>query len=334
MSYLIYCKPMDVVFEADESETLLAAALRNGHVLPHCCGNGLCGTCKVRVVDGTVEQNRPANGALSDLDAEGGFALLCQSTPKTNVTVQCNVIPETAQIPVRRIMGRVHRLERAADDVMRIWVKLAEKDSLLFAAGQHVNFVLGAGVRRCISLANPPSEGNLLELHLKNYGGALSRHIFEKLKEKDLVRLEGPLGIFAIRRSSSKPIIFMAGGTGFSPIKSMIESLRLEGSTRPAALYWGGRRPKDLYLNDMAQAWADESDMTYVPVLSDAIAEDNWSGRTGFPHHAVAEDFPDLRQHQVYICGAPAMIEATRKELTTRCGLDPEDFFTDEFKKS
>jgi CDP-4-dehydro-6-deoxyglucose reductase len=334
MSHLISCQPMGMAFEANAGETLLAAALRNGQMLPHCCGNGLCGTCKVRVVAGTVEQNRPAKGVLSDQEAAQGFALLCQSVASSDVTVQCNVIPETAQIPVRRIMGRVHRLERAADDVMRLWVKLPENDSLLFAAGQHVNFVLSGGVRRCISLANPPTEDKLLELHLKNYGGALSQHVFEKLKENDLVRLEGPLGIFAIRRSSSKPIIFIAGGTGFSPIKGMVETLRQESSTRPVALYWGGRRPKDLYLDEMAKAWASDSGMAYVPVLSDVEAEDNWTGRTGFTHHAVAQDFPDLSQHQVYICGAPAMIDAAREEFTMRCGLDPDDFFTDEFKKS
>jgi CDP-4-dehydro-6-deoxyglucose reductase len=332
MHYTIQCRPLGLEYECAPDETLLAAALRHGYTIPHSCSSGRCGTCKVRVLEGDVERSGPADCALTEEEAKEGLALLCQSRARSPVTVELNMIEETAHIPVRRIMGRVQGLERVASDVMRITLALPKDDEVAFAAGQHVNVVLGPRVRRCVSLANRPGEPGVLELHLKNYGGVLSHHVFEKMKVGDLLRMEGPLGIFAVRRRTEKPIIFAASGTGFAPIKSMVEMLIQEGSKRPVAFYWAGRRPADLYMDELARGWEQRAGLRYVPVLAAPEPEDNWQGRVGFVQDAIAEDYPDLSGHEVYVCGAPIVIESARRVLTERCGL--RDFYTDEFKKS
>jgi len=332
LSHQIRCHPLDLTYASGEDETLLAAALRQGHTIPHSCRSGRCGTCKVRILRGSVARTTPKDCALSDAEAAEGLALLCQSQARSDVELELNMIAETAHIPVRRIMGRVQSLDRLAHDVMRIRIKLPEGDVLQFAAGQHVNVVLSANVRRCVSIANAPEDEGVVELHLKHYGGVLSTHVFEKMQVGDIVRMEGPLGIFAIRRHSDAPIIFAASGTGFSPIKAMVEMLMHEGSRRPVAFYWAGRRPPDLYMDALARSWQQHMGLRYVPVLAEPLPEDGWQGRTGFVQDAIAQDYPDLRGHELYICGAPIMIESARQTLQQRCGL--QDFYTDEFKKS
>lgn len=279
-----------------------------------------------------MDRSQLNDSALSAAEEAEGLALLCQTRARSPVTLELNMIDETADVPVRRIMGRVHELQQVADDVMRIVVKLPEGDILKYAAGQHVNIVLGPAVRRCVSIANSPGQDGFVELHLKNYGGVLSKHVFEKMKVGDLLRMEGPLGIFAIRRRTEKPIIFVASGTGFAPIKSMVERLIDEGSRRPVAFYWAGRRPGDLYMDELARGWEQRAGVRYVPVLAQPLPEDSWEGRTGYVQDAIAEDFPDLSGHELYICGAPILIESARDVLQARCGL--QAFYTDEFKKS
>lgn len=332
MQHEIHCRPLGVTYLSDEDETLLAAAVRQGHTVPHSCSTGRCGTCKVRILEGEVERATPKECALTAGEEAEGLALLCQSRARSPVTLELNMIDETADIPVRRITGRVHELEQVANDVMRITVKLPEGDTLRYAAGQHVNVVLGPSVRRCVSIANSPDQDGLVELHLKHYGGILSTHVFEKMKAGDLLRMEGPLGVFAIRRRTEKPIIFVASGTGFAPIKSMVERLIQEGSRRPVAFYWAGRRPADLYMDELARSWERRAGLRYVPVLAQPLPEDGWQGKTGFVQDVIAEDFPDLSGHELYICGAPVLIDAARNVLQARCGL--RDFYTDEFKKS
>jgi CDP-4-dehydro-6-deoxyglucose reductase len=156
--------------------------------------------------------------------------------------------------------------------------------------------------------------------------------VFGKMKERDILRFEGPHGTFFLREDSDKPIVFVASGTGFAPIKSVIEHALAEGVKRPMALYWGGRRPKDLYMNELALKWvAEHPDFRYVPVISDALPEDAWTGRTGFVHRAVMEDFPDLSGYQVYACGVPVMVDAARSDFVAQCGLPEDEFYADSF---
>ena len=206
-----------------------------------------------------------------------------------------------------------------------------------FLAGQYLEFLLKDGQRRAYSIANAPEQEGPLELHIRHLpGGLFTDFVFgavtPALKEKDILRFEGPLGSFFLREDSKKPIIFVAAGTGFAPIKSIIEQMQAKKIQRPIHLYWGGRRPGDLYLNDLCQAWEKEiSDFKYIPVISDALAEDGWQGRTGFVHQAVMVDHPDMQDFQVYACGAPVMVNAARNDFSDKCQLPEEEFFADSF---
>lgn len=329
----ISCLPVEMAFEAAADESILAAALRAGVMLPHSCKTGLCGTCRVRVVDGRVDFDVAKARGLSRHDRDEGHVLLCQTRAVSDVTIECSLVEETRDVPVRRVAARVVGVDPLADDVRRIRLALPEGERLDFVAGQHMNVVLSGGVRRCVFLANTPSGGDReLEMHLRNYGGVLSKYVFESIKDGDLMRMEGPLGTFVLRGGSDRPLLFVASGTGFSPVKSMIETLIARRSGRPMALYWGGRRPSDLYLHELAGRWRDEAGLAYVPVVSDGQAADAWQGRTGFVHQAVMDDFDDLSGHDVYVCGTPAMVDAARRDFIGARGLPSRQFFADAFQ--
>jgi CDP-4-dehydro-6-deoxyglucose reductase len=331
MSYRITIKPSDHAFEAQSDDTVLEAALREGYVLAYSCRNGACGTCKGKVLAGTVDYGTYQAETLTDADKQQGLALFCQARPQSDLVIECREINAVKDIPVRTLPCRVHHMAKLAPDVMRIQLKLPANERLLFLAGQYLDILIRGGMRRSLSMANPPHDDQLLELHLRNYGGPFSQHVFGKMKEKDILRFEGPLGTFFLREDSAKPIIFVASGTGFAPIKAMIENALHKGITRPMTLYWGGRRSADLYLTELAQTWARDQGIAYVPVLSEAQPEDNWIGRTGFVHRAVMEDFSDLAGYQVYACGTPLMVDAARNDFTAACSLPEAEFYSDAF---
>jgi CDP-4-dehydro-6-deoxyglucose reductase len=234
---------------------------------------------------------------------------------------------------VKVLPSRVQRMERVADDVMVIYLKLPAAERLQFLAGQYLEFLLKDGSRRSFSMGNAPHDDEFVQLHVRHVaGGQFTDHVFGKMKERDILRFEAPLGTFFLREDSPKPIVLVASGTGFAPIKSILEHAFKKGSTRPMVLYWGGRRPKDLYMNALAEKWAAEhAHFRYVPVVSENLPEDGWSGRTGFVHRAVMEDFPDLSGHQVYACGVPVMVDSARRDFVQHCRLPEEEFFADSF---
>ncbi|OWT60306.1 CDP-6-deoxy-delta-3,4-glucoseen reductase [Candidimonas nitroreducens] len=329
-TFPLTCEPIGRTIEVHRDESLLAAALKAGMALPHSCRNGVCGTCKARIVHGVVDRGQYQAAALSEREREQGYALLCQAKPRSAVTIECKVIAAAAGIPVRKMVSRVLELERLAPDVMRIRLKLPAGHELRFLPGQYIDIVMNPKIRRSLSLANAPHGQGWLELHLRNYGGPFSTHVFTAMKVNDLLRFEGPLGTFFVREDSDKPMIFVGSGTGFAPIKAMIENALHRGCERPMILYWGGRRPADLYLNGLANSWVERG-LSYVPVVSEARPDDGWTGRTGFVHRAVMEDFPDLSGVQVYACGAPVVVDSARSEFTTQRGLPPEEFYADSF---
>ena len=213
-------------------------------------------------------------------------------------------------------------------------LRLPANERLQFLAGQYIEFILKDGSRRSFSMGNAPHDDELVQLHVRHVaGGQFTDHVFGKMKERDILRFEGPLGTFFLREDSPKPVVFVASGTGFAPIKSIIEHTLRKGPTRPMVLYWGARRPKDLYMHELPQKWAAEHALhfRYVPVVSEALPEDHWSGRTGFVHRAVMHDLPDLSAHQVYACGVPVMVDAARRDFTQQCSLPEEEFFADSF---
>ena len=321
-------QPSGHEFDVEEGESVLTAALRQHLVLPYGCRNGACGSCKGRIVEGRVDYGVYQRKALTEEEKAQGKALFCQAKPLTELVIEARTIGAARDIPIRTLPCRVQKMERLADDVTVLQLRLPANERLQFLAGQYIEFLLKGGSRRSFSMGNAPHDDELIQLHVRHVaGGQFTDHVFGKMKERDILRLEGPLGSFFLREDSAKPIVFVASGTGFAPIKSIIEHALRKGVTRPMVLYWGGRRPKDLYMDALARQWPIE----YVPVISDALPEDNWGGRAGFVHSAVMQDFPDLSGHQVYACGVPVMVDAARRDFTQQCKLPDEEFFADSF---
>jgi CDP-4-dehydro-6-deoxyglucose reductase, E3 len=326
-------QPSGQSFDVEQSESVLTAALRQGVMLPYGCKNGACGSCKGKILSGAVDYGHYHARVLTEDERAHGKALFCQARPLGELVIECRTIGAAKDLAVRLLPCRVQKLDKVADDVVIVQLKLPANERLQFLAGQYIDFLLKGGERRSFSMANPPHADELIELHIRHVpGGSFTDHVFGKMKERDILRLEGPLGSFFLREDSSKPIVLVASGTGFAPIKSIIESALHRKVERPMVLYWGGRRPKDLYLNALAQKWAlEHRQFRYVPVASEARPEDAWSGRSGFVHRAVMQDLPDLSGTQVYACGVPAMIDAARKDFITQCQLPEDEFYADSF---
>jgi CDP-4-dehydro-6-deoxyglucose reductase len=320
-------------FTANPDETILEAALREGLILPYGCRDGACGSCKGRLIEGSIDYGKYSNKALTETEREAGMALFCQALALSDVIIEAREVRKAGDIQIRTLPCRVQKVERPTDDVIILYLKLPTNERLQFLAGQFLDILQKDGTRRSFSMANAPHADELLQLHVRHVaGGAFTDHVFGKMKERDILRFEAPLGTFFLREDSTKPIVFVASGTGFAPIKSIIESALAKGIARPMTLYWGGRRPRDLYMQDLPMKWAAEhAGFKFIPVISDALPEDNWTGRSGFVHRAVMEDFPDLSGCQVYACGVPVMVDAARRDFTTQCGLPENEFFADSF---
>jgi len=320
------------VFTVNDGETVLAAALREGIVIAYGCRHGSCGTCKGRLIEGTVDYGTYQAQAMTEAERDAGMALFCQAKPRADLVIQCREIGTAVKgMQIKMMPARVMKLRRAAPDVMLLELKLPTNEKFMFLAGQYVDLILRDGTRRSFSMANAPHDNEFLHLHLRNYGGPFSQHVFGAMKEKDILRVEGPFGTFFLREEATKPVVLLASGTGFAPIKAIVEHALHRDLKRPMTLYWGCRVRADLYLNELAERWHQEGKLRYVPVLSDAPASDNWAGRSGFVHRAVMEDFPDLSGHQVYACGAPIVVESAHRDFTAQCKLPEDDFFSDSF---
>lgn len=333
MTFQITVQPSGHQYACDADETVLAAAIRAGVGLPYGCKNGACGSCKGKVVDGAFHHKPHQARALSDAEKLQGYALMCCVVPEGDVAIEAREVGGSSDYPVRKMPTRVAALDRAAPDVAIIKLQLPANEALAYRAGQYIEFMLKDGKRRAYSLANAPSFDGPLELHIRHLpGGVFTDHVFGAMKERDILRFEGPLGTFFLREDSAKPIVLLASGTGFAPVKALMEHLKHLGSERPVTLYWGGRRPQDLYMNALCEQWTHDLPwFRYVPVISDALPEDGWTGRTGWVHSAVTQDVPDLSNYQVYACGAPLMVDAARRDYVALCGLPPDEFYADAF---
>ena len=336
MSFQVTLQPAERVFGVDRDEPILAAAIRQGIGLPYGCRDGACGSCKSRLLEGRVIHGAHQLKALSVAEEESGLILTCCATPQTDCVVEARTVPGAGEHPVLKMPTRVLQIERAAPDVIVLRMQLPANQNFQYRAGQYVEFILRDGSRRSYSMGNAPSQVGVppsIELHLRHLpGGKFTDMAFSTLKEKDILRMEGPFGSFFLREDSPKPIVLLASGTGFAPIKALIEHMRDKGINRPATLYWGCRRPADLYRHDACLQLAEALPwLRYVPVLSEPVEGDAWTGRTGFVHHAVMADLPDLSGHQVYACGVPVMVDAAQRDFTARCGLPADEFFADAF---
>ncbi len=337
MSYQVTLKASGKQFTVQKDETLLEAALQQGITLPYGCKNGACGSCKGKVLDGQVEHGQHSASALSPADETAGGTLFCCAHPKSDLLIEAREVQGAGDIAIRKVPCRVNAITKPSADVAILKLQLPAAERFQFLAGQYLEFLLKDGQRRAYSIANAPDQEGPLELHIRHLpGGFFTDFVFgtkdTALKEKDILRFEGPLGSLFLREDSKKPIIFVAAGTGFAPIKSIVEQMQLKKIHRSIHLYWGGRRPSDIYLDELCQLWAKEiPDFKFIPVISDALPEDRWTGRTGFVHQAVMSDHPDMSLYQVYACGAPIMVNAARKDFSSHCHLPEEEFFADSF---
>jgi len=336
MSFNITVQPSGRTFSAQSDETLLAAGLRQGVGMPYGCKDGACGSCKCKKISGEVTHGNHQEKALSAAEEANGFVLTCCATAHSDVVLESRQVTEEGAFPIKKMPVRVLSLEKKSDDVMVVKLQLPANDVMQFHAGQYVDFLLRDGDRRSYSMANAPhtlvAGSPAIELHIRHMpGGKFTDHVFGAMKEKEIQRIEGPQGSFYLREDSNKPIVLLASGTGFAPIKAMLEHMQHKGITRPTRLYWGGRRPGDLYLHDWVQTQlAAMPHVTYIPVVSDALPQDAWTGRTGFVHLAVLQDTPNLSGFEVYACGAPIVVDSARADYT-QAGLSNDDFYADAF---
>ncbi|MBV5298509.1 MAG: CDP-6-deoxy-delta-3,4-glucoseen reductase [Rhodoferax sp.] len=333
--FQITLQPSGRAFEAAAGETILAAGIRSGINLPYGCKDGACGSCKCKKLSGSVSHGAHQDKALSSDEEAQGFVLTCCATANSAVVLESRLVTPEGAFPIKKMPTRVSLIEKKSPDVMRLLLQLPASEAFQYHAGQYIEFMLQGGLRRSYSMANAPhtlAAGTGLELHIRHMpGGKFTDLVFGSMKLRDILRIEGPYGSFYLREAGDKPIILLASGTGFAPIKALIEQLELAGSSRSATLYWGGRRPLDLYMDDWVRAkLPDMPTLRYVPVVSDALPEDGWHGRTGFVHQAVLQDFPDLSGHQVYACGAPIVVDSARRDYLS-AGLPEDEFFADAF---
>jgi len=313
-------------------ETLLDAGLRAGIALPYECRSGGCGVCKATMIGGQVEMSGYQPSALSEEERRAGRILLCCARALSDVEFEYEENAAARGTQVATYEARVERLERLAHDVMLVALRLPEGRRIDFEAGQYLNVVLEDGARRSYSFTTPSGSTDLVELHVRLMpGGRFTTRVFESMKVGDPVTFEGPVGSFVLHEPSDKPLIFVAGATGFAPVKSLLEQAFRMGIQRPLHLYWGVRRRRDLYLTELPQQWAREHpNFHFVPVLSEPAPEDEWTGRIGLVHEAILADFPDLSGFSVYACGSVRMVEAARPAFVAQ-GLHEDACFSDAF---
>ena len=330
VSLQITMHPGNRTVAAREGDTVLEAGLRHSVPLPYDCRNGGCGMCKCTLLNGTLDHGVYQAGALSDGERAQGRFLACAATALTDIEIEYEE-GAAGRESARLHTARVETLERLAPDVMRVGLRLPDGERIAFAAGQFINIILDDGERRALSFATPPAESSLVELHVRLLpGGRFTTHVFNAMKVGDAVHFEGPLGASAIT-DGVKPMIFVAGATGFAPVKSMLEYAFASGFKRPLLLYWGVRSKRDLYLPDLPRQWEQEHpNFRYVPVLSEPAPSDHWDGRTGLVHEAILADFPNLSGHEIYACGSMKMVEAARPAFIAH-GLSEQSCFSDAF---
>lgn len=336
MTFELTIEPLGQTIEVEEGQTLLDASLRAGIYLPHACGHGLCGTCKVEVLDGEIDHGEASSFALMDYEREEGMCLACCARAETDVVIEADVDeePDALNLPIRDVTAVVTRIESLTPTIKGVWAKVPDGEPLRFQAGQYVNVRLPSGDgHRPFSFANSPSLPDEIELDVRLVpGGQATTWIHQQLAVGDELSLAGPYGRFFVRKSAGVPLLFLAGGSGLSSPRSMILDLLQEGCSLPITLVYGARSRDELYYHEQFEALvAAHPNFTYVPALSHEPEDSSWSGARGFVHEAANEHFGgDFQGHKAYLCGPPAMIDACITTLI-RGRLFERDIYMERF---
>lgn len=323
--------PARKIIEIEDTETILEATLRAGIYIPSGCKSGDCTSCKGKLLSGQIEEHPNIQKSLTQSERLMGFTLFCCAKPKTDIVVECHTLQINEDIRVKTLPCRVESIEKISQEIAIITLKLPSRLPFHFLAGQYIDILLPDGKKRSFSIASPPYQEDFLQLHVRHIeGGEFSCYVFNQMKEKELLRFTGPLGGFFLRKDSDKPILLIATGTGFAPIKSILEQAFYQGIQREILFYWGGRKIDDLYLLDLPISWQKHPNFTFIPILSESPPQDAWYGREGYVHQAVLDDLTHLSGWQVYACGAPIMVKTAHATFIEN-GLPPEEFFSDAF---
>ena len=333
MTYQVTIQPSGHAFTVRQTESVLEAALRQGIILPYGCRNGACGSCLGTVLSGTVRYPGDPPPALAAAENAEGKALFCQARAASDLVIGVREVEALQDIEIRTLPCRVTRLEHLAPDVIRIYLKVPAAPRLRFLAGQYLNILLKGHTPRAFSIANAPHADEFIELHIRYVeGGYFTDQVFHQLREKALLRMRGPLGTFFLREDTDRPAILIGGGTGFAPLKGMLEHAFEIGLRQSLHLFWGARARRDLYLDDLPRHWARLfGNFRYTPVLSEPGPDDAWTGETGLVTDAVVKHYPDLAPFDIYASGPPVMVQAGHR-LFLDHGLDESRFFSDAFE--
>ncbi len=335
MSFKVTVAATSHHFVVEAGESILDAAISQGVGLPYGCRNGACGKCAGELISGEVAYEKGVlhNQALEEF--KNGKTLFCQAKAKSDLSIKVREVTKALDIEIKTLPVRVESLQLLTHDIMKVELKLPENERLQFLAGQYLEILLKEGKRRAFSIANAPHDDRLIELHIRHVpDGQFGDYVFDGMKVKTLLRIEGPRGSYYLREDSPRPVIFIGGGTGFAPLKGMLEHAFKIGFDSPMHLFCGVRAIRDLYMNDLVSGWLDEHDqLDYTPVLSEPESADDWQGKTGFVHEAVIEAYPDLSDYDVYLSGPPPMVKAGMDTFYA-AGLPESQIFSDSFEYS
>jgi len=329
MAFHVHLARSRLRFDVEPGETVLAAGQRQGLALPFGCQSGTCASCRVRLLEGTVEHVAEPR-ALSDAERDAGYILMCQARPTSHLELQLHQPERLEQLRPRQLPVRLLERWMLSHDVVGLSVQLPRGAPFDYLPGQYADFLLPDGRRRSFSIANAASPAGTLEFHLRvTPHGSFAHYAQDEIAPRAILRIEGPLGAFYLREDSTRPVVMMAGGTGFAPLKAMVEHQLRAGLARPLHLFWGARSRRDLYLHALAADWARQHpQLRYTPVLSEP--DGDWEGERGFVHEAVLRAHPDLTGHEIYMAGPPVMVHKG-KQAFVEAGLDADHLYYDSF---
>lgn len=338
MPYIIELEESRKTFTINEGETILTAAQRNNIKLAYGCKNGACRSCKAKILEGQFLQTKFISSALSEDEIKKNIALLCCTEAKSNMKILAHELICMDGQEITKKTCKIIKINKISPDIIILEIQLPKKVIFDFLPGQYVEILLPQGIRRPYSLSNTATKAKegILEFHIRHVkGGLFTDWLFKEGKIGDSLRFEGPLGTFFLRNDTSKPIIFLASGTGFAPIKAIIEDSIKQKSSRQMILYWGAKNKTDLYMMELAYSWQQQlPHFSFVPVLSEFPTVETWKGKIGLVHQIVVEDFPDLSNFEIYACGSPTMVNLARRDFITKHLLPEQAFFADAFTNS